>query len=769
MERLLTPFFFLKKKETKRIDWVEPFTAFVSRVYGNSIDIDDEIKSFNTLRDNMLGADDASSGKNVIYSYYGQLDYLSFRFPTGGNGINIIFEWNDSLSKGDLWYKQSSLAFERACVLFNLAGLLSRLAATHATRHTVQDYKQAANYLQCASGIFKMIRESFLHAPGDDFESQFLLGVHHLLLAQAQECVLGHMSMSKMSMSLAAKIAASAANLYESSLRSFESMDSSPNAFFVSLSSAKHQTLEGLSCYLMAESCKQDSKYGLAIGFYNKAKSMLQAGQKSFSWIKADSSFIHKQSTTEYTDSLSKFIKENLRGSITSTEKDNDFVYHEPVIREAELPHIQPLQALPYLTLDKLYNGKETAKSVIGEDLFKAFVPTAVTTAISLYSEETAKLFRSEQEEVERQNTQLATVFATLDIEHLQELTRSDSGSSALPKELADARTKILNQQFPEKFHMLKEIPVQLKRNLTQLESELDKESLENSKMNSRFGTAWTLSPSQVFAAPYRQQIHSFFQDLEKAASIDKAIFQQYQSIKEDIETLCDSNKIDALFGSAMVSLMESPNVPNLLDLPDDNIELEREMKIQLDLLEELQARVQKLVPHREATLKTLQEKCLHDDVSEALMQNTNKAESSISMEQLFAQQLKKFDPLRNRLHGSYRQQQLLVGEMRNAVQKLKRNPNFNRKLDIYNQSFTKNKDVSVRLLSSAITANAIAEGISNGSNYYRSLELKLEEFESQLKKRLLSRRKEGAQCLANMNSADNHSNLSSNMRNLHL
>ncbi|WBW74429.1 BRO1 domain protein Bro1 [Schizosaccharomyces osmophilus] len=768
MERLLTPFFFLKKKETKRIDWVEPFTAFVSRIYGNSIDIDDEIKNFNNLRDNMLGADDANSGKNVIYCYYGQLDYLSFRFPTGGNGINIIFEWNDSLSKGDSWYKQSSLAFERACVLFNLAGLLSRLAATHATRYTVQDYKQAANYLQCASGIFKMIRESFLHAPGKDFDSQFLLGVHYLLLAQAQECVLGHMSMSKMSMSLAAKISASAANLYESSLRSFESMDSSPNAFFVSLASAKHQTLEGISCYLMAESFKQDSKYGLAIGFYNKAKIRLQAGQKSFSCVKPDPEFIHKQSTSEYTNSLSSFIKDSLKGSINSTEKDNDFVFHEPVIREAELPQIQPLQALPYLTLDKLFNGKETAKSVVGDDLFKAFVPSAVTTAISLYSEETAKLFRYEQEEVERQNTQLATVFASLDVEHLQELTRSDSDSSALPKELADARTKIVHQQFSEQFQHLREKPIQLKRILIQSESELDKESLENSKMNSRFGAAWTLSPSQVFASPFRQQIHSFFQDLEKAASIDKAIFQQYQSIKGDIETLCDSNKMDALFGSAAVSLMESSNVPNLLDLPDDNLELEREMKIQLDLLEELQTRVQKLVPNREVTLKTLQDNCLHDDISEALMQNSNKGENSIAIEQLFAQQLKKFDPMRNRLHGSYRQQQLLVGEMRNAVQKLKRNPNFNKKLDCYNQSLTKNKDVSVRLLSSAITANAIAEGISNGLNYYRSLEVKIEDFGSKLKNRLLSRRKEGAQCLANMNS-NNHSNLSSNMRNLHL
>ncbi|EPY52778.1 rhophilin-2 [Schizosaccharomyces cryophilus OY26] len=768
MERLLTPFLFLKKKETERIDWVEPFTTFVSRIYGNSIDIDDEIKNFNSLRDNMLGADDTNSGKNVIYSYYGQLDYLSFRFPTGGNGIDIAFEWKDSLSKGDSWYKQSSLAFERACVLFNLAGLLSRLAATHTTRYTVQDYKQAANYLQCASGIFKMIRESFLHAPGNDFDSQFLLGIHHLLLAQAQECVLGHMSMSKMSSSLAAKIANSAASLYESSVRAFESMEPSTNTFFVSLASAKNQTLEGIACYLMAQSCKQESKYGLAIGFYNKAKSKLQAGQKSFSWLKPDPDFIHKQSTTEYTNYLSTFIKDNLKNSLSSTEKDNDFVFHEPVVREAELPQIQSLQALPYLTLDRLYSGKESAKSVVGEDLFKAFVPSAITTAISLYSEETAKLYRSEQEEVERQNTQLATVFASLDIEHLQELTRSDSSSSALPKELADARAKLLNENFQEAFQMLKDKPTQLKRILIQSESELDKESLENSKMSSRFGAAWTLSPSQVFASPFRQQIHSFFQDLEKAAVIDKAILQQYNSIKEDIETLCDINKMDTLFGSAAVSLMESSNVPNLLDLPDDNTELEREMKIQLDLLEELQVRVQKLVPSREATLKTLQEKCLHDDISEPLMQNSNKNESSIAIEQLFAQQLKKFDPMRNRLHGSYRQQQLLLGEMRNAVQKLKQNPNFIRKLESYTQSFTKNKDLSVRLLSSAITANAIAEGTSNGLNYYRSLEERIGDFDSKLKNRLLSRRKEGAQCLANMTS-NNPSHLSSNMRNLHL
>lgn len=775
MEKFATPFFYLNKKETKHSDWVEPFTTFVSRIYGNSVDVEDQIKAFNTLRENAADVDDTVAGKDILYSYYGQLDYLSFRFPTGGNGINISFEWSDILDPDADFVKQSSLAFEKASVLFNLVSLLSRMAANHASAYTVDDYKAAANCLQCASGIAKLLRESFIHAPGRDLDSNFLLGIYNLFLGQAQECVLGHMSFSasdsNMNYSLAAKIASSAATLYDSCVHAFESMEPACNPNFIRLASAKKAALEGFSSYFMARAHLEKSKQGLAIGYLQQAKSILSSAQKLFNGIKLSTDFIHKPSLSDYPQTISTFIKSSLSHLLKTAEKDNDFVFHDLVVKEVELPKISPLQALPPLPLEKLYGsqgGFETAKKIVGDDLFKAFVPSAVTTASSLYSEETAKVFRAEQAEVERQNTQMATVFASLDLSRLQEITHSDSKTNFIPKELIEARSQLISFNPTFKIHELFAKSTKLKQIIAKIKSDLEVEANENAKMKAKLGPSWTLSDSLEFAAPYQSELNNYLKTLAEASATDSAISQQYALVKDDVETLCNSSKISALLESSISSTDNSGQ--SLLDIPIEQEEQERDMKIQLDLLEELQSRVQKLVPERQTTLQALQQKCLQDDISESLMQNSKRKDSALDTNQLFELELKKFDPLRNRLHASYRQQQLLLNEMRNVTQKLKQNPEFLRKMEVYNNQFSKNKELCSNLLSSSLTAKAISEGVSKGLEYYKTVEQRLAEINKTLGEQLLLRRKQGATCLSKLSSSSSsHTSISSNMRNLHI
>lgn len=62
---------------------------------------------------------------------------------------------------------QYSIAYEKACVIFNIAATCSSIAALQ-NRFDPNGLKVAFNYFQCAAGLFVYINENFLHAPSLD-------------------------------------------------------------------------------------------------------------------------------------------------------------------------------------------------------------------------------------------------------------------------------------------------------------------------------------------------------------------------------------------------------------------------------------------------------------------------------------------------------------------------------------------------------------------------------------------------------------------------
>lgn len=84
----------------------------------------------------------------------------------------------------------ASLAFERICVLFNAAAMMTQVASVQEV-DSDDGLKIAQKYFQLSSGVFQYIKDH-VHAvipqdPTPDFSQNTLEALGQLMLAQAQE------------------------------------------------------------------------------------------------------------------------------------------------------------------------------------------------------------------------------------------------------------------------------------------------------------------------------------------------------------------------------------------------------------------------------------------------------------------------------------------------------------------------------------------------------------------------------------------------------
>lgn len=72
--------------------------------------------------------------------------------------MNVSFTWHDAFLKGKQ-ATQTSLAFERAAILFNL-GALESFEGASADRTTDEGLKKACKHFQVAAGYFEHVRNN---------------------------------------------------------------------------------------------------------------------------------------------------------------------------------------------------------------------------------------------------------------------------------------------------------------------------------------------------------------------------------------------------------------------------------------------------------------------------------------------------------------------------------------------------------------------------------------------------------------------------------
>lgn len=128
--------------------------------------------------------------------------------------IRVNFTWHDAFTNKVT--TQTSIAFEKASVLFQIAATHSAIAAAQ-NRFEAEGIKLAFYYFRACAGMLLYINENFLHAPSTDLSGEVIKFLVGLILAQATEVFLEKCIDEKKVTKLVAKIASQTASMYGSS------------------------------------------------------------------------------------------------------------------------------------------------------------------------------------------------------------------------------------------------------------------------------------------------------------------------------------------------------------------------------------------------------------------------------------------------------------------------------------------------------------------------------------------------------------------------
>ncbi|XP_037725894.1 rhophilin-2-A isoform X1 [Drosophila subpulchrella] len=183
----IMPMIPLGLKETKEINFMEPFSDFILEHYSEepSMYIDAIADMTDTRQASKTPSRDAL-GVALLFRYYNTLYYVERRFFPPDRNLGVYFEWYDSLT--GVPSCQRTIAFEKACTLFNLGGIYTQIGARH-DRTTERGLDLAVDSFLRAAGIFRHIYDTFTNAPSMDLKPQVLDVLVSLMLSQARECL----------------------------------------------------------------------------------------------------------------------------------------------------------------------------------------------------------------------------------------------------------------------------------------------------------------------------------------------------------------------------------------------------------------------------------------------------------------------------------------------------------------------------------------------------------------------------------------------------
>lgn len=155
----------------------------------------------------MRGAGSDLTARDLLYKYFGQLEFLELRFSE----IKVPFPWHDAFTNKVT--TQTSLAFEKASIIFQMGATHSAIAGAQ-TRTDPEGLKRAFHYFRCAAGMLTYINENFLHAPSTDMSKDLVKYLVGIMLSQATEVFLEKVINEKKGNVLISKVASQTAFLY---------------------------------------------------------------------------------------------------------------------------------------------------------------------------------------------------------------------------------------------------------------------------------------------------------------------------------------------------------------------------------------------------------------------------------------------------------------------------------------------------------------------------------------------------------------------------
>ncbi|CAK7202748.1 bck1-like resistance to osmotic shock [Sporothrix eucalyptigena] len=745
-------------KATNEIDWVAPLKNYIRDTYGDDPErYAEECATLNRLRQDMRGAGkDSSSGRDLLYRYYGQLELLDLRFPVDEQHIRISFTWFDAFTHKAT--SQFSLAFEKASIIFNISAVLSCHAALQ-NRSEESGLKTAYHSFQASAGMFTYINENFLHAPSADLSRDTVKTLIAITLAQAQEVFLEKQIADQKKVGLLAKLASHAGLLYAQAVEGVQAnvdraIFEKVWFYFVQI---KASLMSSMAQYFQGLADDDANNHGIAVARLQAAEASAKEA------VKLANSFPNSlpSSANLGADTGSIFVEVSKRHLSTVQEKlrafnkDNDFIYHDTVPDAASLSPVAKLPACKPIPVSELYAGQDIQR-ITGPDLFAKIVPLSVTESASLYDEEKAKILRAETERVDAANGEMAASLDYLRLPGALQVLKGGFDQEVLPDE--DFRTwcvDVADHESPEAiFEPLRRQRDAIVAVLDKSAKQLDMEESVCEKMRSKYESDWTQQPSSRLTTTLRGDIKNYRDALDEAGNSDGLLatkLRQNSAEFDEMRTAAQHGEVDVLFQRALAkvrgksgSQTTSPSEGNLLDtdFEDSNPSVPE----QINAVDEILTKLNLVKRERNQVLKDLKDKIHDDDISQILI--LNKKSIANYETQLFKSELEKFRTHQNRLVQANHKQSALMKELTATFNTLLQDKRVRSEQSKYESVQRQRASVVNKYKRAYQEFLDLEAGLNGAKRWYADMKETVDSLEKNVDTFVNNRRSEGAQLL---------------------
>jgi hypothetical protein len=617
----------IPKKTAEDVDWTTPIRTLVAKSYGENPEAyAHECQALQRCRqDAVKGAGSDTTARDLLYKYFGQLELLELRFAE----IRVNFAWHDAFTTK--LTTQTSIAYEKASILFQIAATHSAIAAAQ-TRADPDGLKLAFHYFRTSAGMLSYINENFLHAPSTDLSRDVIKFLVGLILAQATEVFLEKCIQEKKANALVAKIASQAASMYAS--LSEEVKDFLGKGIFdrnwVTLVQVCPRLLRDRSHPLQIKSkwfaslaqfyrAQVDSKaghHGDALVRVTLAETLAKEGHRAAQSFSALWAHVSPTLPADAGTSLLERTKSHLQlctDRKNEAQRDNDLIYNAVLPSPDALPHIDKAAVATPITIQEVYSAPDVQK-VIGQDIFLKLIPLSVHESASVYSEEKAKLVRKEVEDADSAEVEVRSALEAIGVQEglgrFKAMAEGGVGAEdEIPLEVRRWRDDIAVMQDRESVDALvrelSRLRDAVKSELDAISRQLEAESRECESMRVNYDHLWTQEPSASLNKSLRQDLKSHLNALEAAATSDQQVSAIWDTAKGDISLMLSAG-LEALFRASV----QHGGAESLLDLDEtrDEQELARIAQYTAEIEERL-GRIKKIAYERNEVLKDLKDK----------------------------------------------------------------------------------------------------------------------------------------------------------------
>ncbi|KAF5325175.1 hypothetical protein D9619_009900 [Psilocybe cf. subviscida] len=721
-----SPMISIPKKTTEEVDWTTPIRNAIAKSYGESPDnYATECSQLQRCRqDAVRGAGSDNTARDLLYKYFGQLELLELRFSE----IKVNFPWHDAFT--NKLTTQTSMAFEKASVLFQIAATHSALAASQ-SRSDPEGLKRAFYYFRTCAGMLTYINENFLHAPSTDLSREVVKFLVNIILAQATEVFFEKCIDEKKGNALVAKIASQAAGTYATLTEDVKEFMGKGifDRNWVTLIQIKSKYFFSLAQYHRGLADGTAGKHGDALVRFTQAEASAKEANRTAVGFAA--MFVPNMSPNLPADAGTS-IQERTKGHhvICSDKKaeatrENDLIYNAILPAFEALPVVEKAVVAIPVPIHEVYGTPEVQKT-IGQDFFVRLVPLSVHESASVYSEEKAKLVRGEVENAEDAEASARSVIDGLGVKeglgrYKAMAEGAVAGDEEVPLEVRRWRDDIALVEDRDGVAGLMRALAGLKANvqhdLDGIARDLDQESRACETLRVQYGHLWAQAPSATLTKGFRQDLKAHMNALEAAAASDAQVEALWESVRADIQLLL-SPQLETLF-----SERGGTKPDNLLELDNDGEgDDAAERKKIGGYVEEIEDRLKRLdliSKERNEVLKDLKDKIQTDDVSHLLL--LNRRNSGVEPT-LFAAELEKFRPYQQRLTATVHHQELALQELTTLWKSLKDLAGRGAGARKWEERERKKKDTTRRFSRARDRYMEARDGLAKGLQFYTEL-----------------------------------------------